>query len=370
MVQNNATLMDMYNAHVQDVEKAQERLLSKTKRQAAFDCLNGYTKNTTIPNSVHQLRPENINVVAALGDSLTAGNGILGTNILQCLTEYRGRSWSIGADLNFDMGVQTLPNILRKFNPYLVGGSIGSCKTDNHACSQLNVAVAGETSQDMPDQARDLVARLKNANFGVDFQRDWKMITLFIGGNDLCDYCVNSNIHSPDSYIAKIREALDILHAQVPRAFVNLAQIFDITPLAKVSQGFFCNLVTSAVCGCAKDASNNNMLSIASTEYQKRIKALVDSGRYDTRNDFTVVLQPFFQHTEPVIAHGGGYDLGYFAPDCFHFSELGQNAAAKSLWNNLLEPVGNKKSAWDLAAPVHCPHSYGHADNVLRTAKN
>lgn len=32
----------------------------------------------------------------------------------------------------------------------------------------------------------------------------------------------------------------------------------------------------------------------------------------------------------------GGFDLAYFAPDCFHFSDLGTNAAAKSLWNNMV----------------------------------
>ena len=41
---------------------------------------------------------------------------------------------------------------------------------------------------DMPDQARDLVAKMK-ASRSVNMDRDWKMVTLFIGGNDLCDYC-------------------------------------------------------------------------------------------------------------------------------------------------------------------------------------
>ena len=54
------------------------------------------------------------------------------------------------------------------------------------------------------------------------------------------------------------------------------------------------------VCDCAKSSTNNHMLSVASKEYQRNIETLVASGRYDTRGDFTVVLQPFFQHTEPV----------------------------------------------------------------------
>ena len=54
------------------------------------------------------------------------------------------------------------------------------------------------------------------------------------------------------------------------------------------------------VCDCAKDVQNHADLSITSKLYQEEIRKLVASGRYDTRNDFTVVLQPFFQDTEPV----------------------------------------------------------------------
>ena len=32
----------------------------------------------------------------------------------------------------------------------------------------------------------------------------------------------------------------------------------------------------------------------------------------------------------------GKHDLAYFAPDCFHFSDLGSNEAGKSLWNNMV----------------------------------
>ena len=40
----------------------------------------------------------------------------------------------------------------------------------------------------MEAQAQLLVERMKSEP-GVDFENDWKLITLFIGGNDLCDYC-------------------------------------------------------------------------------------------------------------------------------------------------------------------------------------
>jgi hypothetical protein len=53
------------------------------------------------PTSVHQLQPGDIDIVAAMGDSLTAGVGAVATNVLSILyEENRGMSWSIG-NLNF-----------------------------------------------------------------------------------------------------------------------------------------------------------------------------------------------------------------------------------------------------------------------------
>ena len=60
-------------------------------------------------------------------------------------------------------------------------------------CSQLNVAVGGATNVQMLSQAERLVDRMKD-NFTllpIDYENDWKMISLFIGGNDLCRVCRN-----------------------------------------------------------------------------------------------------------------------------------------------------------------------------------
>ncbi|KAJ8313633.1 hypothetical protein KUTeg_008194 [Tegillarca granosa] len=171
----------------------------------------------------------------------------------------------------------------------------------------------------------------------INFYSDWKVITMFIGGNDLCDYCNDKAKYSPVNYGNNIRTALDILHSQVPRAFVNVVEIFDITPVAALSHGFFCGFVTSYACACGKDQNELQGLKDASIGYQAELQMLIGSGRYDTRDDFTVVLQPFFRDTVPPNEVGtSSPDLSYFSHDCFHFSEKGQAAAAHSLWNNMV----------------------------------
>lgn len=52
----------------------------------------------------------------------------------------------------------------------------------------------------MPGQARTLVDKMKS-NKDIDFQNDWKVITLFIGGNDLCDFCDDRVSLFTDHYI-------------------------------------------------------------------------------------------------------------------------------------------------------------------------
>ena len=41
----------------------------------------------------------------------------------------------------------------------------------------------------MVDQAQNLVQWIKDGDY--NFEEDWKVVTLFVGGNDLCASCRN-----------------------------------------------------------------------------------------------------------------------------------------------------------------------------------
>ena len=62
----------------------------------------------------------------------------------------------------------------------------------------------------MEDQAADLVNRI-NSDPNVDYENDWKLITIFIGGNDLCQYCNDPINRSPEQYVANIERAIAVL---------------------------------------------------------------------------------------------------------------------------------------------------------------
>lgn len=52
--------------------------------------------NQSSPKNVHTLRPADIDVVGAVGDSYTVGYGLVAVNVMDVLAETRGFSWSGG----------------------------------------------------------------------------------------------------------------------------------------------------------------------------------------------------------------------------------------------------------------------------------
>ncbi|XP_028295840.1 phospholipase B1, membrane-associated-like [Gouania willdenowi] len=328
----------------------------------AMPC-NDFSPSESTPTTVHELRPADIKVVAAVGDSLTAGNGIPSgpNNILDVLSQYRGLSWSVGGDDNLTT-VTTLPNILKYFNPSVTGFSVGKGKQDTPQAF-LNQAVTGAKSTNVPTQVQALVARMKNDS-RINFETDWKVISVFIGGNDLCDFCYNSLRYSMESYARNVRQSLDYLHQQVPRAFVNLIEPLHITPLREMHLNSSVNCPTWLVdilCPCViLPKPNSKALEMAeemNRGYQRVLNELVESGRYDTRPDFTVVVQPFFREIVVPKLPDGRPDRSYFSADCFHLSQKSQTLMARALWNNMLEPLGNKTVEQDFMVPIDlkCP---------------
>ncbi|XP_029984660.1 phospholipase B1, membrane-associated-like isoform X2 [Sphaeramia orbicularis] len=322
-----------------------------------------FSPSPSIPTSVHELRPGDVKVVAAIGDSLTAGNGIASSpsNILDVLRQYRGLSWSIGGDENLTT-VTTLPNILKYFNPNVTGYSVGMGKQDTPQAF-LNQAVAGAKSKDLLPQAQNLVKRMKN-DPKINMEKDWKVISVFIGGNDVCDHCYNSLLFSVENYLNNVRETLDYLHKQVPRALVNLIEPLHIAPLRDMHMDPSLKCPTwlvNILCPCVVLPKPNSealeRVEAMNKGYQTVLNELVESGRYDSGSDFTVVIQPFFRQIVVPRLPDGRPDRSFFSADCFHLSQKAQTMMARSLWNNMLEPLGNKTTTQDFTANIQlkCP---------------
>ncbi|XP_065123437.1 phospholipase B1, membrane-associated-like [Paramisgurnus dabryanus] len=314
----------------------------------------------TVPTSVHYLRPADIKVVAAIGDSLTAGNGVgaAPNDQLDLITQYRGLSWSIGGDQDLS-SVKTLPNILKEFNPSLVGYSLGE-GDEKSAQSFLNQAVAEANSDDLVNQARAVISRMKSDS-RIDFQNDWKVITVYIGARDMCDFCSDTEYFSPDNFGRRLRESLDLLHSEVPRALVNLVQLMYVVPLRRLHQdpSIGCpTWMSKILCPCVIEPEDGSYelqrLEDFNKAYQRAMVQLVESGRYDTHENFTVVLQPFFRNVSLPLMKDGRPDRSHFSPNCVHLSQKAHTLMAQALWNNMLQPLGNKTD-YTPDVPLVCP---------------
>ncbi|KAI6653171.1 Phospholipase B1, membrane-associated-like [Oopsacas minuta] len=326
-------------------------------------------------NNVHELRPTDVGVVGAIGDSMTAAlfakvSGVLG--LLPGLLdkhklEYRGVSWSIGGD----NGVTTLPNFIKNYNPDLKGYSVGTGKegTTNAA---YNFAVSGAVASDLLGQAQLLVNRIKSDNR----DDEWKVITLFIGGNDLCAICnsvADKVTYSADNFYNHIMKAINKL-SELKKVFINLVQTVEVSKVSLLTKNFGCLILQGIMdlfgkCSCI----NDNGITGYHDEYKIKIHELETHFRheFDHRDDIVVVVQPFFGITNiPEVD-----STSYFAPDCFHLSQKGLLHASVALWNNMLEPVGSKTKEFLVDQQVLCPridnpYFYTHKNSPSLSTNN
>jgi len=314
---------------------------------APFPC-NLTGRSNPPPTLAIRLKPADIDVVGTIGDSIAAGFGALATSIFGIFTEYRGNSFPIGGK-NPYLDFVTVPNILKLYNPNVKGFAIGE-GNEGSANSVLNVAVSGARSYDLPSQINVLETRMR-ALPGIDFNNDWKLVSIFIGGNDLCDYCTDTTKNSPANFQSNLEVALDSLKARFPKLFVNLISPPDVTLLGQVTGGM-CSLLRPFECSCSSDPGT----TIAHKEYTSKLYQLVAMPKYSDKPDFHVSLQPFL--ADLVLPRVNGQpDTSYFAPDCFHFSGKAHQAAAVALWNNMCERT-QKRTSWIPGEPTECPDEF------------
>lgn len=313
-----------------------------TDRDNFFCDLNHGARSANIPYSVHKLKPGDIDIIGAIGDSLTAGNGAFATNTLQVLLEGRGASWSIGGEGDWKKFL-TLPNILKLYNPNLYGYSINEYSNSYEKASRFNVAEPGAMSYDTVSQAKNLVKRMRSDK-NVDMKNHWKLVTYMIGGNDFC-----LNICYYDDQTKVIENAannlilvLRILKQHLPRTLVNVVLPPDVNILTKFkNRPDECKALHYFECPCffslnhaQKKEQTTNTLKL----WKKRMVEVTKMSEFHNTDDFEVTIHPFLDRGDIPRLPNGNTDLTYLSNDCFHLSQKGHAVTANALWNSMLTP--------------------------------
>ncbi|KAE9417686.1 hypothetical protein Angca_004285 [Angiostrongylus cantonensis] len=329
----------------------------------SFDCV--LPGNETVVEDVHRLSPWHISIVGAIGDSLTAGRAAGAKNVEDLRLDYQELSFATGHYKNLTKQV-TLANIFSYFSPRLVGCSKRATSPDDVRTSGFNVAKSGACSSDLLRQAKELVNRIAS-DPRVDFSKDWKFINVFIGTNDLCKICLNQTKFGTRQYAENMQKAILYLRDNLPRSYVNILPPLNIDVLQEFeSDNPFCVDVHRSSCPCLFQQSSDEIATFKRS-FEEQL-GIFSSKEYQT-NTFAVGISHALNITK-VPKLGKSANLAYVALDCFHFSEIAHDLAAKVLWSDLFKaiPRGGSVDLNDFppqqwaCPPEECPY--------LKTALN
>lgn len=292
--------------------------------------------------TIRELHPQDIRVVSCLGDSATSG----------CFAENKlQEARDISATCGGRAGALTLPNLLRHFQPAIVGFSMGTHALEvtgswhQPSVDRCNAAQSGATSADViPNQIEYLVEQLK-ALKNVSFANDWKMLNLWIGSNDLCALIPVAE------YEKHCDQILAQIHAKIPRVFVNVLTMMNLSYIAHYSTDW-CKAEHSVFAECKWIFTSTDQqlrrLEQYSDQYNEVLKRL--AAKYNSLDDQSAfVMQPVFtKFNVPSRDWLSGID-------CFHPTQIGHASSATCLWNNLFLPLGKKVEGCLTLPPLFCP---------------
>uniref|UniRef100_F1L910 Phospholipase B1, membrane-associated n=1 Tax=Ascaris suum TaxID=6253 RepID=F1L910_ASCSU len=257
------------------------------------------------------LSPEDIDIIAALGDSLSTGKGLWPSTDI----EFRGASFPIGGDANID-GLVTIPNILLEFNERILGVSHGMGTRDQLPDDQLNCAQSGATSKDMPEQASELIRRLNYHHGKENLKNLWLMLLITIGTEELCSGC------SLPDYRA-LHATMKILADHIPKVFVVLIGPVHVS----FSHILTLNLFRSR-CECLNALPKVNMRQLLRgwAEIFYRLQSEFNSPQRPT---FGLLALPSLTIASP-------HPESLFIKNKPFLNRKGHTYAAKWLWNRLM----------------------------------
>lgn len=329
---------------------------------------------STPATSVADLRPDDIKVVAALGDSIMAGfgaKGIQGNTIINIKNLFENRGISYGA--GGDEGAVTVPNFLKKYSPKLKGASVGSHLVEvcyGPICpplqyrplrDRLNAAQSAGMAMNLDHELDYLIPALKLSP-GVNFKKDWKLINVQIGSNDQCASCIDEfiDVLTPELYGKHVEAAVERIRKNIPNVLVNLIGTFNVTGVYSVTEGQdYCKpfkgsdfIFNTVECPCALSKKYRPKIDATSAGYSQQLRRIYEKYRPLQTDSFGVMFSP------------ANIDVSSFPVkalsniDCFHPSEFGHQYITRTLWNTLFTPLDQKPKVfeWQNNTDVYCPN--------------
>ncbi|KAH8403036.1 hypothetical protein KR222_003490 [Zaprionus bogoriensis] len=302
-----------------------------------FPCNVTGGRSPQVPSNISRLRPGDIDIVATFGDSTIAGTGMLSIGPIDSIVEYRGFSYTGGGVENWRTAL-TLPNILKMYNPQLYGYAVANTLVVDEQRSRFNVAEPMLHIQDLPFQAQVLIERMRR-DPKVDMQRHWKLLSIHVGANDMCnDLCSWQDI---DAFLRREKHqlyaTLRMLKDNVPRLLINFILQPDVDNMLQLiaTSTPECRQRIPWYCNCYKRLKDKIYYDASKRLLELQL-AIVQLPEFRS-DDFAIVPHGILRNLSSLWAINGEINTAYTASDCVHYTQFGHAVLAKTLWNNMLD---------------------------------
>lgn len=203
-----------------------------------------------------------------------------------------------------------------------------------------------------------ILSQLDDAYNNNKIQRtDWKLLTLFIGSNDICHACVvNSSL--PEPYALNVQMALERIRLNIPKVLIQIIGMLRVDEIftATLAHPEYCHpfarsdfVLSDHECGCAHSAANRTIMAQLMPQYNaalSRIASFYQNPMY-SNDTFGVVYRalPVDINSFPIQAircelnrqmkypsTNDDFFIPFSNVDCFHPSALAHEWLAKQLW--------------------------------------
>ncbi|KAI8647148.1 hypothetical protein BD408DRAFT_408682 [Parasitella parasitica] len=317
----------------------------------AFDCEPFIWHDAILDRDAYHLRPNDIKAVIAIGDSISAGFGMISKRPpFSTILEYRGKVFSVGGD----KGEYTIPNYLSAWTNTSNRGPPTGYTFPLSRGKQLDNAVSGSKTQDLNEQISRLVYLLSTSKY-KDIKDEWKLVTLFIGANNVCVLCeppitTLPGLAEADIFEDNVRQALARIKNEVGKSFVNLVALFNVSSVYEASRGDpYCEFVLDpshlVICSCIQgDEKQRRAADRVVNEYNLRLEKLEKEFKQQNLMELGVSYQPGFKQF-PIAKYKQSYFSGV---DCFHPNKCANQLMSIILWNNMFSSKEEKNKAYDI----------------------
>ena len=134
--------------------------------------------------------------------------------------------------------------------------------------------IPGSKLEGLKEQAEELISHIRGSE-NISFKLDWKLVTLWIGTTEICYFCQDDD-YTVKYYMKHIRQALDTLESKMPRTFVNVIPVNDVSKISGL-RSRYCTAFHKIICPCA--ITNALMVERMAKRYMMALQRLIDSGR-------------------------------------------------------------------------------------------